>query len=441
MKNFDKSILFKQSELGLLPSSWKVERLGSLTSHIIDCLHEKKPDFIDEGDKIYFEVYNIGKDGFPDLTEINHVTDEVYNNWIKRLKPQHRDIVISKTGRVGAVTILPYGYNFCIGRNQVLIRTESTKILPEFLLLYLYSSNFKGELKRLTTDGTILKSLHVKYISQIRVPLPDIDEQKAIVEIVYSLMIKIKNNEEMNLTLDSFAHSLFLCWFVRFDPFRDGEFEESELGKIPKGWKIITNNDLGKIYGGGTPSTKKREFWGGKILFATPTDVTRLSSPFLIETERKITESGLANCSSKLHPKNSILITSRATIGFVCINYRETSTNQGFIIIRPYKEELLYFILNHIKHCVPEIIAYAGGSTYREINKTTFKALKLIYPSDNLLTKFHNIVKPLYERVRNNVLENQTLKTLRDSLLQQLFSGRLRVPNPEKFLVELNELN
>lgn len=440
MKTFDQFILFKQTELGLLPSSWKVEKLGSLTSHIIDCLHEKKPDFIDEGDKIYFEVYNIGQDGFPNLIEVNHVTDEVYNNWIKRLKPQNRDIVISKTGRVGAVTILPYGYNFCIGRNQVLIRAESTKILPEFLLLYLYSSNFQGELKRLTTDGTILKSLHVKYISQIRVPLPDINEQKTIVEIVYSLMIKIRNNEEMNSTLESLALSLFHSWFVRFDPFQDGEFEESELGKIPKGWEIKKINEICTTQYGYTQSASIENI-GPRFLRITDIQGSKINW-----NEVPFCEIINENCQKyKLHSGDILIARTGASTGENV--YIEKCPNAVFA---SYLIRLKFQNINLARYVGVFLRSYPykkyiekilGGSAQPNANAKTLTDIRILIPPDEVLDKFGILIKTLEETRYANSVESITLSSLRDLLLPQLISGKLRIPNTVKFLEEINGEN
>ena len=184
------------TEIGLVNKNWNVIELSEVCTAIIDCLHSKKPTFVDNEEYIYLEVSNIGNNGFLKRNKFSYVTSDIYEEWTKRLKPKARDIVITKTGRVGATAILPEGLNICIGRNQVIIRPNEESIIPEFLLLYFQSNVFQRELSRLTIDGTILKSLHVKYISKIKIPLPSKQDQKYISSLIFGIMKKIELNQQ-----------------------------------------------------------------------------------------------------------------------------------------------------------------------------------------------------------------------------------------------------
>jgi type I restriction enzyme S subunit len=141
----------------------------------------------------------------------------------------------------------------------------------------------------------------------------------------------------MNQTLESIARALFKSWFIDFDPVRakmDGrqptgmdvetaalfpdEFEDSVLGKIPKGWRVKSIGDVVKTVGGATPSTSEPTYWEeGAIHWSTPKDLAALSSPILLDTERRITEKGLQKISSGLLPKGTVLLSSRAPIGYL----------------------------------------------------------------------------------------------------------------------------
>ena len=104
-------------------------------------------------------------------------------------------------------------------------------------------------------------------------------------------------------------------------------------GKIPKGWKAIAFGDEEylKVVSGGTPDTKKSEYWDGDIFWAIPTDITNLNGNHIIkDTERKITQAGVDGSSAKPLPIGSVLMTSRATIGEAAINEVPITTNQGF---------------------------------------------------------------------------------------------------------------
>ena len=146
--------------------------------------------------------------------------------------------------------------------------------------------------------------ISVQTLSKQLVRLPSISYQKRISAIIKSLDDKIEVNKRINENLEQQAQALFKSWFVDFEPFKDGEFVESELGMIPKGWRVGTFLENIKVMPGGTPSTSKNEYWdGGTIPFFSPKDVNGV---YCFETEKHITELGLNNCSSHLYPPSEI---------------------------------------------------------------------------------------------------------------------------------------
>lgn len=389
---------------------------------------------------------------FVSMFDILPFTKKISNYELRKFKSggskfQNGDTLFARitpcleNGKTVYVDILDDG-EFAYGSTEFLVLRGKNGITTNDYVYYLSRSpELREEAIKLMTGTSGRQRVQTEGFKSILLRIPLLIEQHVIGNILSSSDDKIEHNNLMNLTLESLAHSLFHSWFVRFDPFQDGEFIDSELGPIPKGWEVITHNDLGDIYGGGTPSTRTEEYWNGEICFLTPSDVTSLQSPFLFTTDRKITQLGLENCSSKLHPINSVFMTSRATIGEVCINDVETATNQGFIVIRPARQEFLHYIVIYLKLNTENYISVAGGSTFREINRTTFKSLKLVLPAEDILSKFHSTVKPLYERIRSNSKENLFLSSLRDLLLPQLLSGKLRIKNSEHFLEEINNEN
>jgi type I restriction enzyme S subunit len=172
-----------------------------------------------------------------------------------------------------------------------------------------------------------------------------------VVGILGSLDDKIELNRRMNETLEEMARALFKSWFVDFDPVRakmaghqpagmDDEtaalfpdsFEDSPLGEIPKGWSVTPIGEAVRAVGGGTPSTKELSFWeGGMHCWATPKDLSKLRGPVLLDTERKVTDAGLAKISSGLLPVGTVLLSSRAPVGYLAIAQVPVTVNQGFI--------------------------------------------------------------------------------------------------------------
>jgi len=273
-----------------------------------------------------------------------------------------------------------------------------------------------------------------------------IEEQRAIAHILGMLDDKIALNRRMNETLEVMARALFKSWFVDFDPVRakaEGQdpglpnpladlfpdsFEDSELGEIPKGWEIKSIGDLADVVGGTTPSTKEQSYWeGGTHAWATPKDLSALSVPVVLDTERRITDAGLSQIGSGLLPKGTVLMSSRAPIGYLAIAEIPVAINQGFIAMTPKAGMSNLFLLLWASVAHEEIVSRANGSTFLEISKANFRPIPVVTPSADVMHKFDQLVRPLYKRIVECAREARTLAALRDTLLPRLISGELRM--------------
>jgi len=313
--------------------------------------------------------------------------------------------------------------NLVVSTGFVVIR--STKVNPLYLYYFLTTPNFIEYLVGVAESHTsAYPSFPPDIIKNAEIDLPDENTQKKIGGTLNDLDNKIENLQNQNKTLGEIAHSIFNSLFIDFNG--QSEFEDSELGKIPKGWKIKKIDDVCYTYGGSTPSTKNSTYWEGDINWAVPSDLTKSNKQFLEETERKITQKGLESCSSKIHPKNSILMTSRATIGFFAITSSPCATNQGFIVTETKKDSDLYFLYSNFKNRVDEFINNANGTTFLEISRGNFRKLSILSPPEKILDNFHLTVKPLYENIEKNEKNIQTLILIRDSLLPKLISGKIK---------------
>ena len=163
------------------------------------------------------------------------------------------------------------------------------------------------------------------------------------------------------------------------------------------------------------------------MVWVTPTDVTRNDCLALLDSEKKITESGLASSSAKLVPPDTILMTSRASIGFFALMDKPACTNQGFISVLPKYANSRMFLLFNLLGRVEEMIGLATGATFKEISKKTFRALPVLWPTDELLKLFEDRAYPLIHQVRLNKKQIQQLASARDLLLPRLMSGQLDV--------------
>jgi type I restriction enzyme S subunit len=188
-----------------------------------------------------------------------------------------------------------------------------------------------------------------------------------------------------------------------------------------------TFGEVCEVSGGGTPSTKTREYWNGQILWATPTDITALPSPYLFDTARRITQAGLGACSSKLVPAGTILMTSRATIGSFAVTQEPTAVNQGFIAVEPKNEVDRWFLFHEMRRRVPEFIRRSNGSTFLELSRGVFKSLPLNWPDEATRTELFERLDPIHKAAAALEVEIAQLAQARDQLLPLLMSGRVRV--------------
>lgn len=181
--------------------------------------------------------------------------------------------------------------------------------------------------------------------------------------------------------------------------------------------------------GGGTPATGDRRFWDdGEILWFSPTDLTKHNSIVLLDSDKKITELGLQKSSAKLVPPKTILMTSRASIGYFGLINKPASTNQGFINIIPFNENHRAYMLFDLKNRKDEIIGNANGSTFLEISKGKFRQMKIKLPKDEqVLIDFEKEFETLFNLIENLLKQNSKLREARDILLPKLMNGQIEV--------------
>jgi type I restriction enzyme S subunit len=268
-----------------------------------------------------------------------------------------------------------------------------------------------------------------------------------IVETLGTLDDKMEQNGRMNETLEAMARALFRSWFVDFEPVRakvegrdqglpqslatlfPDSFEDSVLGEIPKGWEVKAIGDLTDVVGGTTPSTKESAYWeSGTHAWATPKDLSGLSVPVLLSTERRITDAGLSQIGSGLLSKGTVLLSSRAPIGYLAVAEIPVAINQGFIAMTPKVGTSNIFLLLWASVAHEEIVSRANGSTFLEISKANFRPIPVVTPPSAVMEAFEEQARNLYQRIVAAERNSRTLAALRDTLLPKLISGELRVP-------------
>jgi type I restriction enzyme S subunit len=193
-------------------------------------------------------------------------------------------------------------------------------------------------------------------------------------------------------------------------------------------WEVKRLSELSDIRNGGTPSTTQSQFWDGNVLWCTPTDITSLNgSKYLSETSRKISQLGLKASSAELIPANSIVMTSRATIGECAINLVPVSTNQGFKSFVPFEDvdtEFLYYLLITQKQ---GFISLCGGSTFLEIGKTQLAAFTVRLPATNEQVAIAEVLSDMDAEILALEQRRDKTRRLKQGMMQELLTGRTRL--------------
>ena len=204
-------------------------------------------------------------------------------------------------------------------------------------------------------------------------------------------------------------------------------FQDSHIGHIPQGWTVEPVGDVVDCVGGGTPSTAEPKYWeGGTHHWTTPKDFSSLRAPILLDTDRKLTDAGIAKISSGLLPVGTLLLSSRAPVGYLALAAMPVAINQGFIALKCNERASNFFMLNWCQANMAEIESRATGTTFAEISKQNFRPILVVLPPKELMAAFTAKVAPFYAQITANLHQSRTLATLRDTLLPKLLSGELQ---------------
>ncbi|TDE07201.1 restriction endonuclease subunit S [Flavobacterium sandaracinum] len=291
--------------------------------------------------------------------------------------------------------------------------------------------------------GSAIPSLTTELLKKIEIRLPELPEQIAIASILSALDDKIELNLQMNKTLEEMAMALYKHWFVDFGPFQNGKFIDSDLGMIPEGWEVKRLEDISKIKGGkrlpkgaqlqitpnSHPYIRVRDFnhsyLSDKGMEYVPNEVFSLISNYIVST-------------------NDVVLTIVGTVGSLAIvgeNLNRGSLTENCVKItltyHGFSPELIYLQLKSVNG-QDEIRSKTVGSTQPKLPIYNINSLKIVLPHNlSLLQEIISEIKNYYNIVYKNTMENQTLTTLRDTLLPKLISGEVRVKDVENLVQEI----
>jgi len=371
----------------------------------------------------YLRITDINDDGTLNKSNLKSVDNPEAHNFL--LKPN--DIVFARTGNSTGRNYFYDGSDGELVYAGFLIKfsIDPTLINPKYIKYYMKSKDFFNWVKSFDTGGT-RGNINAQTYSNLKICFPKRKQQDYLVYILSKLDDKIKLNNLINDNLEKQAQAIFKSWFVDFEPFQDGEFEDSELGMIPKGWRVGCVGDIAETTSGGTPNRSKSEYYkNGKILWVKSKE---LNNSILFDTEEKINETGLKRSSAKLIPSYSVLIAMYgATVGQIGLITEEATCNQAICAVLPSQKLPYSFNYLFFQNYRKMLSNLAVGSAQQNISQDLIKNTKLIIPTTKVFADFHSKVDVILKTIENNCRENIGLKNLRDTLLPKLMSGELSV--------------
>lgn len=406
--------------------NWKIYKLEELSKRV--CV-----GFVGTCHKFYTEngvgvpmirTTNLSKRGL-DLNGVQYVEMDFH---LKQKKSQLKkgDILIARHGTNGQACLYELEEEAnCL--NVVIVRPDQKLTDYKWLLYAINSPLFRNQVNSHST-GSVQKVVNTRALASFELNSPSLQEQRAIASILSALDDKIELNLQMNKTLEAMAMALYKHWFVDFGPFQDGEFVESELGEIPRGWEVKRLDEIFKIKIGRTPPRKEPK-WFSKtsgIKWVSIKDMGNAGA-FIFNSSEYLTHDAVDKKNVPIVPNNSVILSFKLTVGRVSITTEDMVTNEAIAHFKIGKENLssehLYLAL--------KVFDYDSlGSTSSiatAVNSKTVKSMKVILPDELTRKAFQEEISLLFEMIKNTSFENQTLTKLRDTLLPKLISGEVRV--------------
>ena len=383
---------------------------------------------------IYLGIDAITDDGRLNPSEYNHLSEQDYRVWTKRVTPQKDDIVFSYEATLGRYAMIPEGFYGCLGRRLAIVRAKDDRVNPFWLYYYFLSPEWKTYIANHTVRGSTVNRISVEDFPSFPVPLPARNKQDAVVSMLSAIDEKIINNTHICSELESMAKTIYDYWFTQFDfpdadgkPYRSsgGAMEwNANLGRLlPKDWKVHYLSEIFETKLGGTPDTKEESFWNGDIPWLSSGEVVQ--SPILT-SEKTITSQGMKCSSTSFAEKGTVVLSITRYIRPAILGI-DACFNQSVVAIVPNKKYRTEYLYQVILAQVDRYMTLRRGAQQPHINKEIVDKTLVVCPPSEILQKYYDIVEPLYSMHMNAAKENCELTKLRDWLLPLLMTGQATV--------------
>jgi type I restriction enzyme S subunit len=424
-------------------------------------IHPKAADYVSSG--IPFVAASDLRAGRVDLNNCAFISEQQARTLAKGFS-KAGDVLLSHKATIGRSAIVqdsPFPFIMLTPQVTYYRIKDCTRLNNRFLKYYFESKSFLDVFQAWAGGGSTRAYLGITAQLALPIPLPPLDIQQSIADLVGPIDDKIELNRRMNETLEQMAQTIFKDWFVDFGPVRRKQEGASDFiailgglvldaaragelatlfpeticdNGLPKGWQNEALLGHAKLISGGTPKTDVEEYWNGDIRWASAKDVSQCRETFLVDTERSITERGLNESSTRLIPALATVIVARgATTGRFCLFASDMAMNQTCYAL--FSDRRPFWLYCAFANVVEGLVHAAHGSVFDTITTKTFAQANVVNPGARLFDEFEELAGALYHRARASTLESRTLAETRDYLLPKLMSGEVRVRDAERELV------
>ncbi|MCI7454275.1 MAG: restriction endonuclease subunit S [Spirochaetales bacterium] len=399
--------------------SWEIMRADEFCDSVRDGTHDT-PKQTEVGYKLVTGKHI--KNSQIDTSDAYFISETDYERINERSLVEQWDVLMSMIGTVGEVAVVKTTPDYAI-KNVALFKCGGSELKGKWLSYYLQSPNAKGHMIG-HQKGSSQQFLSLKQLRSLPVPVTNESSMKKIVEALSQYDDLIENNQKQIKLLEEAAQRLYKEWFVdlRFPGYEDVEIVDS----VPEGWLYKRVEEFGDVITGKTPSTSKTEYYGGNIPFVTIPDMHGKVFPLI--TEKTLTKVGAETQKNKYLPANAVIVSCIATVGLVNIAVEPCQTNQQINSVILYDDNDLYFFYESMKR-IKALLDGVGsnGATMTNVNKTKFSNIKVLYPTEDLVMKYNEFCKPIFDKIlalsKAMLISGQS----RDRLLPKLMSGELEV--------------
>ncbi len=418
-----------------MDSKWETLPIKKVYKGLYDGPHAT-PKPSDAG-PVFLGIKNIREDGTLDLSEIRHISEEEYPKWIKRVEPNHGDIVFSYEATLNRYTIIPKGFRGCLGRRLALIRPDNLKINTSFLYFYFFSNEWRSVISQNTLTGSTVDRIPLTQFPDFPIMIPPLYEQDKIAAILSAYNDLIENNLRRIKILEEMAQNLYREWFVnfRFPGHEKSHFVDSPLGRIPEGWEISKlGEQLVALESGKRPKGGIQDIKGG-IPSVGAENINGIGK-HNYQNEKYVTEEFFESIKKgKVEDRDIGLYKDGAYIGkstyfrdgfphkVFCVNEHVFLMRSSGISIT---QNWLYLWLQELS-TISAIRATNANAAQPGINQKGIKGLSILVPPVSIIKKFDFIVEPYLALIIRLAKKNNALRQTRDLLLPKLISGEVDV--------------